>query len=80
MLNTIANQRLQFDVLRVPLLGSFLRWKHGRTAVQTLLFLLAAVIVVAMGPGATTLAVIDRLANSRATERVSPRSPALDAA
>ena len=46
MLNTIANQRLQFDVLRVPLLGSFLRWKHGRTAVQTLLFLLAAVIVV----------------------------------
>ncbi|MFW5947732.1 MAG: 4Fe-4S binding protein [Gemmatimonadota bacterium] len=34
------------DLTRVPVLGRFLRWKHARTALQILLLLLAAVIVV----------------------------------
>ena len=35
---------------------------------------------VATGPGATTLAVIERLPNSRAIERARPTKPALEAA
>jgi polyferredoxin len=33
------------DVLRLPVLGHFLRWKHSRTAVQIVLFALAAAII-----------------------------------
>jgi cytochrome c oxidase assembly factor CtaG len=34
-----------FDLLRVPLLGRFLRWRHARLSVQVPLLLLAALIV-----------------------------------
>lgn len=34
------------DLLRVPLLGRFLRWKHSRTALQIPLFLVAIAIIV----------------------------------
>ena len=40
----------------------------------------ASVIAVSTGPGATTLAVIERRASSRARARVRPMSPALAAA
>ncbi len=33
------------DLLRVPLLGSFLRWRHARTALQIPLLLLAVIMV-----------------------------------
>lgn len=46
MISSIENRRFQFDILRVPLLGHFLRWKHSRTCGQTVLFILAAAIVV----------------------------------
>jgi ferredoxin len=35
-----------FDLLRVPFIGSFLRWRHSRTALQIPLFLIAAVMIV----------------------------------
>lgn len=38
--------QLRFDILKVPLLGRFLLWKHGRTAVQIVLFVLAGVIII----------------------------------
>ncbi|MCB9160582.1 MAG: FesM [Caldilineaceae bacterium] len=44
MLNTPSRPR--FDLLRIPFLGNFLRWKHSRTAVQIPLFILAALMVV----------------------------------
>jgi cytochrome c oxidase assembly factor CtaG len=34
-----------FDLLRIPLLGRFLRWRHARTALQLPLALLAAVLI-----------------------------------
>ena len=34
------------DVLRWPLIGSFLRWRYARTSLQTVLLLVAAVLVV----------------------------------
>ncbi len=34
------------DVLRWPLVGSFLRWRYARTSLQTVLLLVAAVLVV----------------------------------
>lgn len=34
------------DLLRVPLLGTFLRWRHARSAMQAVLFGIAVVIVV----------------------------------
>jgi len=34
------------DVLRLPLLGSFLRWRHGRQALQLVLLVVAAAVVV----------------------------------
>ncbi|MCC9075876.1 hypothetical protein FKZ61_007110 [Litorilinea aerophila] len=46
MLNTIQNRRHALDLLRLPLLGRLLRWKHSRTAAQLLLFGLAAIIVI----------------------------------
>ncbi len=36
----------QFDLLQVPLIGPFLRWKHSRTAAQLVLFGLAALIII----------------------------------
>jgi len=35
-----------FDLLRVPLLGSFLHWRHARPVLQTLPFILAGVVIV----------------------------------
>lgn len=40
----VATQR-RFDLLRVPLVGRFLRWRHSRTAMQTVLLVLAALIL-----------------------------------
>jgi len=37
--------RPSFDVLRIPLLGRFLRWRHARLGLQVPLMLLAGVIV-----------------------------------
>ncbi len=34
-----------FDVLHIPLIGNFLRWKWGRLAMQAVTFLLAALII-----------------------------------
>lgn len=45
-LETKESQRVRFDLLRVPLLGPILRWKHNRTLMQSLLFLLAAAIII----------------------------------
>jgi hypothetical protein len=36
----------RFDLLRVPLIGSFLRWRHSRTALQIPLFLAAIAMIV----------------------------------
>lgn len=36
----------RFDVLRTPLLGRFLRWKHSRTLLQSVLFAAAALMIV----------------------------------
>ncbi len=41
--NTTLTQR--FDLLRVPLVGRFLRWRHARTTLQTVLLMLAALIM-----------------------------------
>lgn len=38
--------RPRLDLLRVPLLGALLRWKHNRTVAQFILFGLAAAIIV----------------------------------
>jgi ferredoxin len=35
----------RFDLLRVPLLGGFLRWRHSRTILQIPLFLVAVVMI-----------------------------------
>jgi polyferredoxin len=34
------------DILRLPVVGSFLRWRHARTALQSVLLLVAAAVVV----------------------------------
>jgi ferredoxin len=34
-----------FDLLRVPLIGGFLRWRHSRTILQVPLFLIAVVMI-----------------------------------
>lgn len=34
------------DLLRLPVIGPFLRWKHARTTLQSILLLLAALVVV----------------------------------
>jgi polyferredoxin len=46
LINSLQRRRFQLDVLRVPLLGPFLLWKHSRTAMQAVLFALAAAIIV----------------------------------
>lgn len=46
MINSLQNWRVQIDILRVPLLGRFLVWKHSRTAAQIILFALAAAIII----------------------------------
>lgn len=46
MISSIENRRFQLDILRIPILGSFLRWKHARTVGQTVMLLLATAIVV----------------------------------
>ena len=38
--------RGSFDLLRVPLIGSVLRWRHARTLLQTPLFLVSAAMIV----------------------------------
>lgn len=42
----VARTAARWDLLRVPGLGRFLRWRHNRTAVQLILFALAAMMVV----------------------------------
>ena len=46
MIDSLQKRPLRFDILRVPLLGRFLVWKHGRTLMQSLLFVLAAIMIV----------------------------------
>ena len=46
MISSLENRRIRFDILRIPLLGHFLKWKHSRTAMQIVLFAAAAVIIV----------------------------------
>jgi len=38
--------KMRFDILRIPLLGHLLTWKHSRTFFQTILFVLAAAIII----------------------------------
>jgi polyferredoxin len=40
---TVEKQR--FDLLRVPVIGGFLRWRHSRTALQIPLLLVAIVMI-----------------------------------
>ncbi len=42
MIEMTRSERRQIDILRTPILGRFLRWKHNRSAVQLLLFGVAA--------------------------------------
>jgi len=42
----MQQRRVRFDLLRMPLIGPLLRWKHNRTAAQFVLFALAAVIII----------------------------------
>lgn len=37
--------RRPFDLLRLPVLGRFLRWRHSRTALQTLMLAAALVML-----------------------------------
>lgn len=46
MMDNHQTQRIRFDLLRWPGLDRLLRWKHNRTAVQFLLFALAAAIII----------------------------------
>jgi ferredoxin len=46
VIHLVEPARPRIDLLRIPLLGSFLRWKHSRTAGQLLLFGLSAAIIV----------------------------------
>jgi len=46
MISSIQPRRVRIDLLRLPLLGPLLRWKHNRTVAQFFLFALAAAIVV----------------------------------
>ncbi|MGD9632380.1 MAG: cytochrome c oxidase assembly protein [Pirellulales bacterium] len=41
-----TTHRGAFDLLRVPILGDFLRWRYARTSVQLLFLLLAGLVVV----------------------------------
>ncbi len=42
-MNVLPAQR--FDLLRVPVVGRFLRWRHARTALQSVLLVLAGLIM-----------------------------------
>jgi len=46
MIDGLSRYRPRFDLLRTPVLGRFLLWKHSRTALQIPLFLLAAIMIV----------------------------------
>ena len=46
MINSIQRLPRRFDLLRVPVLGRLLLWKHSRTALQAVLFAVAAMMVV----------------------------------
>lgn len=46
MISSIENRRFKLDILCIPGLGHFLKWKHARTAGQVVLFGLAAAIVI----------------------------------
>lgn len=46
MITSTQPRRVRIDLVRLPLLGPYLRWKHNRTTVQLLLFALAAAIIV----------------------------------
>lgn len=55
-----AGRRQRFDLLRVPLIGPFLRWRYGRRALQLGMFALAVAVIAdgLLGPqmGAMNLA------------------------
>ncbi|HEX8116769.1 MAG TPA: hypothetical protein VF521_05815, partial [Pyrinomonadaceae bacterium] len=40
-----AQDSRPFDLLRVPLVGNLLRWRHARTALQIPLFVVAALMI-----------------------------------
>jgi len=42
---TFSAQASRFDLLRISLIGDFLRWRHSRTALQIPLFLLSAIMI-----------------------------------
>jgi len=42
MISSLENRRIRFDILRIH----FLKWKHSRTAMQIVLFALAAIIII----------------------------------
>lgn len=46
MTRSIQQRRIRLDLLRLPLLGKVLRWKHNRSVAQFVLFGLAAAIII----------------------------------
>ncbi len=46
MIRPFQQRRVQIDLLRLPVLGKLLHWKHNRTTAQLVLFALAAAIIV----------------------------------
>ncbi|MEZ4863506.1 MAG: hypothetical protein R3C14_19460 [Caldilineaceae bacterium] len=46
MISSIRQRRVQIDLLRWPILGAWLRWKHNRTVAQFVLFALAGAIII----------------------------------
>lgn len=46
MIDGLSRYRPRFDLLRTPVLGRFLLWKHSRTAMQIPLFLLVMIMIV----------------------------------
>ncbi len=46
MIHSLPQRRVRLDLLRMPVLGPLLRWKHNRTAAQLVLFALAAAMII----------------------------------
>ena len=46
MINSLQRFPRRIDLLRTPVLGWVLRWKHSRTALQSVLFAVAAMVVI----------------------------------
>ncbi len=41
----LPQRRYQFDLLRLPLIGSLLRWRHARTLLQIPVFIVSGAMI-----------------------------------